>query len=115
MLKWYSLLDSVSDTNTNLEDAVCYDPTDTSYVKKNSHDEIVGGDCIMFDDVDENSDEETSTLMPDEAVHESITRKKLVVKPHQKRKVVRLRIRLVTTCRKFELKNLSLKLKLKRG
>ena len=40
----YSLLDKLlADTNTNLEDAVCSDPTDTSHVQENYHDKIAGG------------------------------------------------------------------------
>ena len=86
---WYSLFVKVlSDTNTNLEDAVCSDPTDTLYIQIIYHDEIAGGGCNIFDDKEEDHDKETNTTVPYKPARESKPRKKLVVKPHQKRIVV---------------------------
>ena len=74
---WYSLLDQVlSDTNTNLEDAVCSNPTDTSYALENYHDEVAGGECKIFDDEEEDTEEETNIPMPDIPVRESTPRTK---------------------------------------
>ena len=60
----------------------------TSYAQENYHDEIAG-DCNIFDDEEKDTDEETNTPVPDKPVRESTPRKKLVKKPHQKRKVAR--------------------------
>ena len=85
----YSLFDQfLSDTNLNLEDAVCSDPTDTSYAQENYHDEIVGCYYNIFDDEEEDTDEETNIQLSDKPVRESIPRKKLAVKTHQERNVV---------------------------
>ena len=71
-----------------MEDAVCSDPNNASYVQENHHDEIAGSDCNIFDEEEEENDEKNNTLVADKPVRELTLRKKLVVKLHQKRKVV---------------------------
>ena len=74
---WYSLLGQVlSDTNANLEEAVYFDLTNTSYVQENYCDEIAGGDCNIFDEEEEDTDKETNTPMPNKIGCESVPRKK---------------------------------------
>ena len=68
--------------NTNLEDAVCSDP---SYVQENYHDEITGGDCNIFDNEEEDTDKKTNAPVPDKPVRKSTPRQKLVVKPSEKK------------------------------
>ena len=57
------------------------------HVQENYQDEIAGCDCNIFDDEEEGTDKEINTQVPDKRIHESTSRKTLVVKPHQKRKV----------------------------
>ena len=81
---WYSDLDLVlDDTNTGLEDVVS-EPVDTSY----------GQDVLENENENESTDEEIDEeVLNDNSEltqsQESIIRKKIVVKPHQKRKAIR--------------------------
>ena len=83
MRSWYSDLDLViSDTNTGLEDLVS-EPVETSY----------GHDVLENENENDSNDEELDEeVLNDNSEltqsQESIIRKK-IVKPHQKRKVIR--------------------------
>ena len=96
----YSLLGQfLSDTNLNLEDAVCPDPTDTSYVQENYHDEIAGCYCNIFDDEEEDTDEETNLPLSDKPVRESTPRKNLWWKLIRKEKLYFFKLR---PCHNFQ-------------
>ena len=81
---WYSDLDLVlGDTNTGLEDVVS-EPAETSY----------GQNVLENENENESTDEELEEKVLNDnseltQSQESIIRKKIVVKPHQKRKAIR--------------------------
>ena len=72
--------------NTNLEDAVCSDP---SYVQE--------------DNEEEDTDKRTNAPVPDKPMRESTPRQKLVVKPSEKKDCTLSNPGLATICRQFKL------------
>ena len=72
----YCLFDQIlSDTNANLGDDVCSDPTDTSHVQESYHDETACVDCNIFNHKEEDTDEETKTPVPEKLGETSLEKK----------------------------------------